>query len=123
MTTDNKAHGAASWIQHSCDDPAKAETFYKSVLDWNIVGMPMQDGSTYNGIMLGEEPIGGFCPTPSATGSWLIYITVDDVDQRYQAALDAGAKSIAEPFTAPGVGRMATICDPFGANLALISYQ
>lgn len=116
-------HGAPSWIQHGGTDPAAARRFYEKVLGWKVVDMPMKDGSAYPGIMVGEGPVGGFSPQPAKGGAWTIYITVDDVDQRYKAALKAGAKSVSEPFSAPGVGRMATIEDPFGASIAFITYE
>ena len=117
--SNNASHGAVSWIQHSSPDAPKAQKFYQSVLGWNIVEMPMQDGSVYSGIMIGDSPIGGFSPTPSAQGQWLIFITVDNVDQRFNAAIEMGAKAISQPMSVPGVGRMATIEDPLGANIAL----
>lgn len=115
-------HGAPSWIGHNGSDPAAARKFYENVLGWNVVDMPMKDGSAYPGIMVGESAVGGFNPRPSADGQWLLYVTVDDVDARYNDALQAGASSVAEPMDMPGVGRMATIKDPFGADLAFITY-
>ncbi len=116
-------HGAPSWIGHTSADPVAARKFYEKVLGWSVVDMPMQDGTSYAGIMVGEGPVGGFPPQPTSEGAWLTYITVDDVDARYAAALDAGATGVSEPATAPGVGRMATIKDPFGASLAFITYE
>lgn len=118
----NADHGAPSWVAHNGKDPAAARKFYEKVLGWNVVDMPMQDGNAYPGIMIGEKPVGGFSPMPSNDGHWLVYITVDDVDARYAAAIAAGATSVAEPFEVPEVGRMATITDPFGAHLAFIKY-
>lgn len=82
--------------------------------------MPVNDGS-YDGIMLGEKPIGGFSPMPGKNG-WSIYITVDDVDTRLTAAQENGATVMSEAMTMPGVGRMATIKDPFGASICFIDY-
>ena len=56
-------------------------------------------------------------------GGWLAYITVDDVDARVKKAKAAGATVISEAMTAPGVGRMAIIADPFGARIAFIDYS
>ena len=50
-------------------------------------------------------------------------ITVDDVDKRFGKALDQGATAVSEPSDYPGVGRMATIRDPYGASIALITYE
>ncbi|MEM9107379.1 MAG: VOC family protein [Pseudomonadota bacterium] len=123
MTTPMQTHGAASWIQHSGSDPAGARKFYQSVLDWNVNDMPMQDGSSYAGIVVGENPIGGFMPFPAESGEWTIYITVDDVDARFKSAIENGAQSIDEPADFPGVGRMAKFRDPYGASISLITYE
>ena len=123
MSNPMETHGAASWIQHSGKDPAAARKFYETVLGWHVADMPMQDGSAYPGIMVGENAIGGFMPQPVPDGQWLIYITVDDVDSRYKAALEHGAEGVSEPSSFPGVGRMATIKDPHGASIAMITYE
>jgi hypothetical protein len=117
----NTTHGAPSWLQHSSGDPAAARTFYETVLGWNVSEMPMKDGSNYPAIVVGDGPVGGFSPIPG-DGGWLAYITVDDVDTRLRKAVDAGATVVAEAMTVPGVGRIGTIADPFGARIAFIDY-
>lgn len=118
----NTTHGAPSWLQHSSADPAAARKFYETVLGWTVSEMPMKDGSSYPAIVVGDGPVGGFSPMPG-DGGWLTYITVDDVDARLDKAKAAGATIVSEAMTAPGVGRMATIADPFGARLAFIDYS
>ncbi len=122
-TSAMQTHGAPSWIQHHGGDPAAARKFYENVLDWQVNDMPMQDGSSYSAITVGDAPVGGFMPMPMPAGAWMIYITVDDVDARFGKALDSGAEAVSEPADFPGVGRMATIKDPFGASIALITYE
>ena len=116
-------HGSPSWIQHSGSDPAAARKFYESVLGWNVVDMPMQNGAAYPGIMIGENAVGGFMPQPVPDGQWMIYITVDDVDKRFKAAVENGAEGVSDPADFPGVGRMATIKDPQGASISIITYE
>lgn len=116
-------HGAPSWIEHSGKDAAAARAFYEKVLGWTIAELPMKDGSTYHGIMVGEKPVGGFSPRPADRGGWMTYITVDDADARFKAALEAGATALQEPFSVPGVGRIAIFADPAGAPLAVITYE
>lgn len=118
----NTTHGAPSWLQHSGKDPGAARKFYEEVLGWSVNEMPMKDGSNYAAIVVGDKPIGGFSPMPGEDG-WVAFITVDDVDARVKKARAAGAKVLSAPMTAPGVGRMATIADPFGARLAFIDYS
>ena len=123
MSNPMQTHGAPSWLAHSSADPLAARAFYEKVLGWKVVDMPMKSGGTYPGIMIEDAPVGGFNPTPVTKGEWTAYITVDNVDDRYAAALDAGAESLSEPSTMPGVGRMATIRDPNGASIAFITYE
>ena len=121
MSDPNTTHGAPSWLQHASADPASARDFYERVLGWAIADMPMQDGSSYAAITVGDRPVGGFAPI-SGDGGWTVFITVDDVDARVAKAKGAGADIAQFPMTAPGVGRMATIVDPFGGRIALIDY-
>jgi predicted enzyme related to lactoylglutathione lyase len=118
----NSTHGSPSWLQHSSKDPAAARIFYETVLGWSVSEMPMKDGSNYPAIVVGDKPVGGFSPMPGNDG-WLPFITVNDVDARVGKAKAAGATIVSEPMTAPGVGRLATIEDPFGARLAFIDYS
>ncbi len=123
MTNPMQTHGAPSWIQHMGGDPAAARKFYETTLGWNVADMPMSDGSAYSGIMIGETAVGGFLPQPVPQGAWMIYITVDDVDSRFNKAVENGATGVSEPADFPGVGRMATITDPYGATISLITYE
>lgn len=118
-----ETHGAFSWVEFQGPDAGAARSFYEKVLGWSVTDMPMQDGSTYPGILIGDQPVGGFSPRPAASGSWLAYITVDDVDARARAAVEAGGQLLSEPMTAPGVGRIAVVQDPFGAAVAFMTYE
>jgi predicted enzyme related to lactoylglutathione lyase len=82
----------------------------------------MKDGLNYSAVFVAGAPVGGFSPIPGE-GGWLTYITVDDVDARVAKAKAAGATIIAKAMTVRGVGRMATIADPFGVRLAFIDYS
>lgn len=116
------AHGMPSWLQHTSADPTAARKFYEDVLGWAVSEMPMADGSAYAAIVVDEKPVGGFAQA-AINGGWLAFVTVDDVDGRVAKAKVAGATIIGEPLTVPGVGRMATIADPFGAAIAFIDYS
>lgn len=115
--------GNAGWIAHSGPDLAKAKAFYADVLGWNIVEMPMQDGSSHSAIMLDDGPIGGFSPMPEDGGAWTVFITVEDVDSATKTAQAKGAQVIMPPTDMPGVGRMAQLTDPQGARFAMITYE
>lgn len=116
-------HGAFSWMEHSAGKAEKAKAFYENVLGWKIAAMPMKDGSTYHGIMVGERPVGGFAAQARPGLGWLAFVTVDNVDRRASKAAKAGAEILSEPADVPGVGRVAVLRDPFGASIALITYE
>ena len=118
-----ETHGAFSWVEYHGQDAEAAKAFYRTVLGWMVADMPMQDGASYPGILIGDQPIGGFSPQPAESSSWLAYVTVDDVDARTEAAVEAGAEVLSGPHSAPGVGRIAVVRDPFGASLAFITYE
>lgn len=115
--------GNSGWIGHSGPDQRKAKAFYRDVLGWTINDMPMQDGSSYSAVVVGETAIGGFSPLPEENGSWTIFFTVTDVDESVARAEARGAAVIQPAMDMPGVGRMATLSDPQGARFALITYE
>lgn len=123
MSIEMTTPGAAGWIEFSGPDTATAKKFYSDIIGWTLADMPMKDGHSYPGIMVGDGPIGGFSPVPAESGSWTIYVTVDDVDGRTDRARKAGAKIVQEPTDLAGVGRMSRIVDPQGAMIALITYE
>jgi hypothetical protein len=52
--------------------------------------------------------------------TWNLYLWASDVDERFAAALAAGATALMpEPMDVPGTGRMATVLDPSGAAIGL----
>lgn len=115
--------GNAGWIGHSGPDSAAAMKFYRETIGWTIGDLPMQDGSSYPGIMIGEDAIGGFSPMPQKTAAWTIYVTVEDVDTCVERVRKAGGAIVSEPTDMPGVGRMSLIADPQGAPIAVITYE
>ncbi|WP_299732184.1 VOC family protein [uncultured Tateyamaria sp.] len=120
---DMTAIGNAGWIGHAGPDQDKAKAFYQDVLGWTINNMPMQDGSSYSAVAVGETAIGGFSPMPEDSGSWTIFFTVADVDSSVATATEKGATVLQPPMDMPGVGRMATLTDPQGARFAVITYE
>lgn len=115
--------GNPGWIGHSGPNATKAKAFYTDVLGWTIQELPMQDGSSYASIVVGDCPVGGFSPMPEDSGAWTIFITVTDVDATVAKAEAAGAKVLSPVMHMPGVGRTATLLDPQGARFAVITYE
>ncbi len=127
--------GKFVWFEHVSRDPKKAQAFYGEVLGWTVRPFPMGDFS-YDMIYAGDTMIGGYAARQhsahwqgegEAAGAsdgppphWISCLSVDDVDAIATATIANGGKVIEPPYDAPGVGRMARIADPQGAELSLI---
>ena len=122
MSDAMQTHGSFSWMELHSGDGSKAKAFYTDLLGWNTEEMEMP-GMSYTVIANGAEKIGGFPPMVADTPRWLPYVTVDDVDARVEKAKSLGATVAGEPMSVPGVGRMATLVDPVGGVIALITYE
>ena len=118
-----QTHGAFSWTELRTGDQSRAKTFYTDVLGWEFEEMDMPNGK-YAVIKVGGQSVGGIMPSSGGNGStsWAAYVTVDDVDARVAKATSAGGKVLTEAMDVPGVGRIATIEDPTGAAICLITY-
>ena len=111
--------GKFVWFEHVSGHVAKARKFYEPLFNWHVESLPM-GSARYPMILNGKDGIGGFRAAPGTERPyWLGYVSVDDVDASYQAALAAGARSIEPPTDFPTVGRGATIADRSGAVFAL----
>jgi uncharacterized protein len=115
--------GKFVWFEHLSSDMLKARKFYEPLFNWHTESIPM-GAARYPMILSGNDGIGGYRTTSAeARPYWLAYLSVDDVDATYQAALSAGARSVDAPSDHPGVGRGATIADRSGAVFALWKSQ
>lgn len=110
------------FLELNSDDPKKSKEFYKSLFDWTIEDMPMQDGSNYTLIKTGKEPGGGIFKNPvpdKAPSHWLLYIAAEDVEAATEKAKKYGANIIKEVTEVPTVGKFSIIQDPTGAVFGL----
>ncbi len=82
----------------------------------------MGDG-TYEMICIGEAMIGGYAQParPDQQPHWIAYVSVEDVDAAVEKATARGGAVVDPPSDIPGIGRMARIADPQGAELCLIT--
>ena len=116
-----QTHGAFSWFELHTADVAGAKKFYADVFGWELEDMEM-GGRSYTMIKAAGQPVGGITGD-AGTDGWVSYVTVDDVDASTNQAEDAGGKIVMAPMTVPGVGRMASVTDPSGALICLITYE
>ena len=125
MATPAATHGAFSWTELTTSDAKAARKFYGTLLGWQFQDMDMGEG-TYTVINVGGQGVGGITAIPpNAQGmppAWGGYVTVDDVDAAVARVAGLGGRVLLPPTDIPAVGRFATIMDPQGATLSLITY-
>ena len=125
-----KTHGAFSWSELMTTDTKKASEFYGKLFGWKVEVMPMPGGPAdappYHVIKTrgADDAIGGMmaCPQQGMPPAWGIYVTVDNVDETVAQAKAMGGKVLMEIMEVPTVGRMATLQDPQGAVINVITY-
>jgi predicted enzyme related to lactoylglutathione lyase len=116
------AHGAFHWNELMSHDVEKARDFYAKTLGWTFKDMPMPEmDATYTLIKSGDHMVGGMFPMAGADFAnlpdhWFTYVAVDDVDKRLNMLKDAGGKVHREPWDIPGIGRIAIVEIPGGAE-------
>lgn len=117
-------HGALSWCELTTPDLEAAKRFYGELLGWNLEAW---DGSMpYTLAKIGNQAVGGLMQRPPEAGdqpsAWGIYITVRDVDATAARVEAMGGTLLVPPTDIPNVGRFATLRDPGGAALSIITY-
>ena len=115
-------HGRFVWFEHISTDTDAAARFYGEVLSWGVNKMEMGD-FTYPMITVGEGAVGGYVNKADVPPSWLAYLSVEDVDASARAVVENGGSVMAEPFSIPGVGRMAVVIDPQGGAFSLFKAE
>jgi uncharacterized protein len=99
--------------------------FYKQAFGWTPVHRETTAGAPgYVEFEQGGQSIAGAMEmnpmVPEQTPSyWMVYFAVEDVDDAYKRALDAGARDMMAPQDFPG-GRFAIVGDPQGAFFGLL---
>lgn len=115
--------GKFCWNELATGDKDKAKAFYGKLLGWTFTDIESH-GMTYTKISNGKDEFGGIWEIPEADKDnvpphWMAYITVQNLKETLEKALDLGA-SIKVPATSCGdKGSFAIIIDPTGAHIAL----
>ena len=122
--------GGFIWYELITDDVDKARDFYRAVVGWEIAaeGQAMSTGTTYRMIQRSDGGNAGGVLTMSddmkAHGGkpvWLGYIHHPDVDAAVERIKAAGGAVHMPPMDMPGVGRMAMVADPQGAQFYVMN--
>ncbi len=120
--------GEVCWRELRTKDLDAATEFYSKLFGWTleqskVTNVPYKEivvnGAAAGGMMAIDENWG---PEPPPS-HWASYIAVSNADET-AAKITAGGGSVkVPPFDAPGVGRMAMVADPSGADFAIIQFE
>jgi uncharacterized protein len=121
--THEYTQGLHGWITHtelSSDDPVATCDWCAGVFGWAFQPVFASPAGDYHLFAYSEQGGGGIRQTaPGEAPGSTPTVHVDDTDQAYQAALAAGAESVAEPNDImPGV-RVALVRAPGGVLIGL----
>ena len=73
---------------------------------------------------LGENAVAGLMGPPpgmpeGVPAFWGVSFAVEDADATAALAVERGGSMYQEPFDMPGIGRIATVTDPWGASFSV----
>jgi predicted enzyme related to lactoylglutathione lyase len=126
MSDDSRvpSFGIIPWCDLTVDDAEGIRDFYAAVVGWESDAVEMDGYSDFNMIAPDTgKPIAGVCHRRGGNAglppSWLMYVTVRDVDASAARCTELGGSLVVEPKTMGNYGRYCVIQDPAGAHLAL----
>jgi predicted enzyme related to lactoylglutathione lyase len=118
--------GSVCWFECATTDRDAALAFYSSLFGWTAVDPP-QSGDhpgIYKLLKSRGADIAGSYELAGAMlegvpSHWTSYICVADADATAKKATSLGGSVQAGPMDVPGLGRMAFLVDPTGANISV----
>lgn len=115
--------GTIGWRDLTVEDADTVRDFYATVVGWESQGIDMGGYEDYAMVPAsGSDAVAGICHARGSNAKvppqWLVYITVEDVDESARRAAEQGGAVIDGPRDMGG-GRFAVIRDPAGAVCAL----
>lgn len=116
------SHGEFNWHELQTHNPNEAMAFYGETIGWTFQPEEMPSGDTYWLIMASGKPVGGILTLHDNTPDrWMTYIHVEGLDDAIERAKSNGATILREPWDVPGVGRVAMIREPGGAEVGWVT--
>jgi predicted enzyme related to lactoylglutathione lyase len=118
--------GEICWRELRTRDLDSATEFYSKLFGWELEQSKVAQAMPYKEIILNGAAHGGIMPIDEHWGEvpshWANYIAVDNADDTAAKITANGGSVRVPPFDAPGVGRMAMVADPSGADFAIIQF-
>lgn len=119
------APGTIAWTDLTVPNADEVRDFYAAVTGWTPQPLSMGDYNDYVMTAPGGAGVAGVCHARGSNAGlptqWLIYITVDDVDESIRQCQERGGKLISGPRDMGSYGRFCVIQDPAGAVAGLIA--
>ena len=121
------APGEICWRELRTKDLDAATDFYSKMFGWSLEQSKLSP-MTYKEIAMDGTATGGMMPMddnwPEGVPShWATYIAVENADETVEKITANGGSVRFPAFDAPGVGRMAMVADPSGADFAIIQFE
>jgi uncharacterized protein len=111
--------GIPCWIDTSQPDPDAAVGFYSGLFGWEFedVMPPGSEGNYFIARIRGGDvaAVGSIPDAAPPMAMWNTYVWVESADDTASKVLEAGGKSLMDPFDVMDAGRMAVFADPEGA--------
>ena len=119
--------GQMVWADLTVENSTELKDFYKEVIGWEVKNVAMKDGeeeyNDYTMMSSTENAAGGVCTkrgmNKGIPSQWIMYISVENVAESLQKALEMGGKSIHEIKNKEGNLQFAIVEDPAGAVFGL----
>ena len=117
--------GSFCWMELHSTDQSAAKQFYGALFGWEAVDFPMGPDEVYTMFSLQGKHCAAACTLRkdlAANGvpsHWMLYIAVDNVDNRTLRVTELGGTVLAGPFDVGQSGRMSVIQDTVGAHVCL----
>jgi predicted enzyme related to lactoylglutathione lyase len=115
-------NGKLVWVDLITTDPEKAVQFYSTVFGWQATYFSdekyielSRDGRPICSVVLFEDE-----EAQDGDARWLVSVSVDDVDEASQRAVDSGGSLLESPTDLPDRGRYSVVSDSQGAILMLL---
>ncbi len=126
MAEEKLETGSIIWADLTIPDAEAVKDFYSSVIGWKSEPVSMGE---YNDFSMNSPETGrtmaGICNSRGGNADlppqWLIYFTVNDVDESAELCTRNGGRIITGPRNMGKFGRYCVIQDPAGAVAALFS--
>ncbi|MFT4048513.1 MAG: VOC family protein [Solirubrobacterales bacterium] len=116
--------GLIKWADLTVPNIEEVVDFYQGVVGWNAAAYEMPDRTDY--VMSHSETgdtAAGICQQAGdiegMPAQWMVYVTVEDLDDSIEAANRLGGKVVFGPRESEMMGRWCVVQDPAGAVMAL----